>query len=280
MYKKYVCRIMAISIIGGVLASCASDSQASEDISSEIVDKRTSGNEKADQSKDSGEDSTADSSGEVDNSTEESSKNYESPTSNNPSSDISKLKMDTDKVLVPTRFPNKENASVSTNIKKNESNQYTVDYLTYQNQLLAEISGTLYPEAQLAHEDITSFIEGKTISKIEENQTDLGYGIKGYAEGAAGTHYFGWSEGNWQFLIQASSVDQLDLPNIAKQIVEYLEQHYLPAPDDTGLVYIDYPLGSDEVGIDIRWQVQEMVYQMTTSEVPLSALKMMTSIEE
>ena len=80
-------------------------------------------------------------------------------------------------------------------------------------------------------------------------------------------------------MIESVSEDQMNNPNIAEQMVEFLEDHYLPAPDDLGMIYIDYPAGGEEVNVDIRWQDQEIVYQLTTSEVPLDALEMTASME-
>lgn len=65
-----------------------------------------------------------------------------------------------------------------------------------------------------------------------------------------------------------------------KKEVEYLEDHYLPAPEGQGVVYIQYPQGGEEVNVDIRWQVNNIVYQLRTTRVPLEALEMTVSMNQ
>lgn len=79
--------------------------------------------------------------------------------------------------------------------------------------------------------------------------------------------------------ISSLTQDNMNNPGIAKKMVKYLESHTLPAPKDKGIVMVDYPQGSDSVNVDIRWQEDEMVYQLETTKVPLDALEMTTSVK-
>lgn len=58
-------------------------------------------------------------------------------------------------------------------------------------------------------------------------------------------------EENWILHIDLPSEDQMDNQGIAKKMVDYLEDHYLPAPKDKVRVKVNYRLGgNDEVPID------------------------------
>lgn len=62
-------------------------------------------------------------------------------------------------------------------------------------------------------------------------------------------------------------------------MVDYLEEHSLPAPEDMGVVFIQYPQGGEDVNVDIRWQDEDKIYQLKTTKVPLDALEMAVSME-
>jgi len=56
--------------------------------------------------------------------------------------------------------------------------------------------------------------------------------MNGYGEGAAGHAYFSWEEGNWTMSLFSLTKDEMDHPSIARKMVDYLETHTLPAPND------------------------------------------------
>ncbi|MFS0646803.1 hypothetical protein [Siminovitchia sp. 179-K 8D1 HS] len=188
-----------------------------------------------------------------------------------------KLKMDATLIKQPTNFPVEE--EVKPEIKKNEANAYSVVYHSASGEELARFSGIRHDSVQAASDSIGEFMNGKEVEPFEEGKEDLGYGITGYGEGAAGHGYFSWKEGNWLMSIASINEDGMNNPGIAKKMVEYLETHKLPAPKDSGIVYADYPPGGEEVNVDIRWQDEEMIYQLETTKVPLDALEMATSVK-
>ncbi|WLV25316.1 hypothetical protein QR721_03550 [Aciduricibacillus chroicocephali] len=187
------------------------------------------------------------------------------------------LKMNNSLVKRPTAFP--VNGDVTTNVTKDTSSFYSVDYRTKADDLVATFSGIRFPSADAAAKDLKEFMNGKEVPKNIETATDLGYGIRGYSEGAAGHGYFGWEEGNWTFNITYITEDKLNSPAIAKEIVNYLEKHKLPAPKDKGIVAINYPQGANSVDVDIRWQENDMIYRLNTNKVPLDALSMAVSVK-
>ncbi|MDO7906314.1 hypothetical protein Q5741_07770 [Paenibacillus sp. JX-17] len=114
-----------------------------------------------------------------------------------------------------------------------------------------------------------------TLNKSQD--LDLGHGIKGYTEGAAGHAYLNWQEGRWLLQIESLSQDQMDQQGIAKKMVDYLETHRLPVPKDKGIIQVSYPQGAKNVQVLISWQEGSTVYQLNTSKVPLDALEMAVS---
>src|SRR5699024_8679559 len=187
------------------------------------------------------------------------------------------IKMDEANVKQPTDFPT--NKKVKSVIKKNNENTYTIDYETESKEKIATFTGTAYKSANAANRDLSKFMDGKDVTANEQTEEDLGHGVKGYGAGATGHAYFSWGEGNWLLNISSLTKDKMDNPAIARKMVDYLESHTLPAPKHTGIVYVDYPDGGDAVSVDIRWQEDEMLYQLKTDKVPLDALQMATSIK-
>lgn len=115
---------------------------------------------------------------------------------------------------------------------------------------------------------------------IPENMSvDLGYGIKGVLEGAAGSTYLQWKEGRWLLQIKAVSADNRDLKADGKRIVEYLEEHKLPVPHDNGRVEVSYPVEENNAEIEIIWEDESILYTLSTTGEPVDALKMAVSVE-
>ncbi|ETT52798.1 hypothetical protein [Paenibacillus sp. FSL H7-689] len=108
---------------------------------------------------------------------------------------------------------------------------------------------------------------------------DLGHGIKGMSEGAAGSQYLTWQEGRWTLEIRSVSEDEMNNPGIAKKMVEYLESHTLPVPKDKGYIKVEYPSGGQSVHVTISWQDGNQIHQLKTDQVPLEALGMVVSVK-
>ena len=277
MKRKKIPQFLVMGLCGALLIGCSNNEDTGDLSSSTIESEETQSMDTTSHESSSAASETI-SSSNSEEATNSSSDNQETP-SYQPIGISSELKMNPDHVLLPTAFPTTESSSVTADIITNEVDNYTVSYTDDQGEL-AEVTGTIYGNSDLASEEMDTFSNGKSISPYEEGGSDLGYGITGYGEGAAGTQYFSWEEGNWLFSIRSVSEDQMDNPGIAKKIVDYLEVHYLPAPDDQGVVYIQYPQGGEEVNVDIRWQDGNIVYQLRTTRVPLKALEMTVSMKQ
>ena len=263
MKKKTITQFLIMGLCGMILIGCSNNDESEEEESTDTT---------------SSESSSAVSE-TISEETAFSSTDQESQeTPSNELLDISsELEMIPELVLLPTNFPTTEPSSVTANLITNEGLNYTVSYEDVQGEL-AEVTGTVYENPASASEELGTFINGKSVEPHEEGSSDLGYGITGYGEGAAGTQQFSWQEGNWLFSIRSVSEDQMDNPGIAKKIVAYLEDHYLPAPKDQGIVYVQYPQGGEDVYVDVRWQENNSIYQLKTTRVPLEALEMVVSM--
>lgn len=114
--------------------------------------------------------------------------------------------------------------------------------------------------------------------EVDQTNTDLGYGIMGFIEGAAGHQYVSWNEGNWLIEIDFPSDPQYAVDTyengeaMAKAIVEYLESNTLPPPSQRGVISIRG--FSEHPETLIRWQQGETVYEIDQKVAdPIDALQ-------
>lgn len=260
--------LVALGVCGILLVGCSSDPDSESAESSSQIEET--------QSSESASSMSSETDTESSSSKEESSDASEVESASSESEVSSELKMDPAVVLLPTYMLENSRA----NIVNNSEDEYTIAYTDEQGNDLAAVSGTIYTDADTALAEMEAKMNGAvSVTPNEETAVDLGYDITGYAEGAAGSQYFSWEEGNWDFTIHSLSVDEMDAPGIAKKIVAYLEENSLPAPSEKGMVLIDYPQGGESVSVDIMWQKENRVYELSTSQVPLEALEMVVSME-
>ncbi|WP_265460141.1 hypothetical protein [Enterococcus sp. HY326] len=136
------------------------------------------------------------------------------------------------------------------------------------------------PLAAFKQDNFSTTAEAQAaVSKIPADgasQVDLGSNITGFLEGAAGSTYLAWDEGNWSFNIRANNNANQDPVPIAKEIVNYLETALLPAPDTDGQVTIDMAV-SDYTMTAISWQEGTVVYTIENFNY-LNGLKMAVSM--
>lgn len=114
--------------------------------------------------------------------------------------------------------------------------------------------------------------------EVDQTNVDLGYGIEGFIEGAAGHQYVSWNEGNWLIEIDFPSDPQYagdtyeNGEAMAQAIVEYLESNTLPPPDQRGIIKIrGFNDGPETL---IRWQQGITVYEIDqVTADPVEALQ-------
>ncbi|CAM4016474.1 hypothetical protein [Saccharibacillus endophyticus] len=194
--------------------------------------------------------------------------------------------------VLPTEFELADGHYLTASIEKNEEAAFNVVFYeteevvpvdddslapTGETPILAIVNAESYADP-LSREDI--FFPASDLEDISsEMAVDLGNGIQGMQEGAAGTQYLTWKEGRWVLQIQSLSEDQMDQPGIARKMVDYLETHSLPAPDDAGRISAKYQQGGDAVQNIVAWNKGDVVYQIETQRVPLEALAMTVSVK-
>lgn len=129
-------------------------------------------------------------------------------------------------------------------------------------------------------EEAAAQIEG--YEKVDQTNIDLGHGIKGLQEGAAGHEYLYWNEGRWLIKVDFPTDPQYKIEgydgaeDMAKKVVDYLEKNYLPAPEDKGVITINGFKEHPETVV--KWQKGKTVYTITSKEKePFDALE--TAVE-
>lgn len=228
-------------------------------------------------------DRSADTSSEQEGETQqprEEQESAESSSAQSPEDVRQELAMEQEQILLPSSFPGDSTENVLVSVASNNDQTYSMQYQTGKGEPLAHVTGSRFASKQEAVEELESFQSGKKVGPFEQGGKDLGYGITGYGEGAAGSQYFSWEEGNWLLSLSSATEDEIDHPAVAREIVEYLESHTLPAPEELGMVDIHYNRGSEDVTVDIRWQNGSMVYKLRTGRSPLEAMQMATSMKE
>lgn len=120
------------------------------------------------------------------------------------------------------------------------------------------------------------------VGKVADYQgkpVDLGYGITGYQQGAAGSSFLTWAEGNWALLVRASNQEGENPKPLAVQVVNYLEQAMLPAPQSDGMIQLDVRPGTDYRANSVIWQKGKVVYKVYHAE-SMQALAMAVSMNQ
>ncbi|MGL9728709.1 membrane lipoprotein lipid attachment site-containing protein [Enterococcus sp. DIV0756] len=107
-------------------------------------------------------------------------------------------------------------------------------------------------------------------------QVDLGHTITGYRSAGAGSSFIMWKEGNWSLAVQANNLEQEDPVPLAKQTVEYLEEAFLPVPQDVGQISLRVAKGDYQAN-RVVWQDNQTVYTIMNAD-SMSALKMAVSM--
>lgn len=263
--------LIALGLSGLLLASCSPGDSRDSASSSQSEEPQSQVASKSTESSSTEETSTS-------SSTEKSSM-PEKAESESADDLPTQLQMDSEFVWLPSFFP-EGTAPVSSEIVTNEPDEYDVLYMSEDSSRQVEVAGRIYPTQEAALQNIEETVNGSvSVPDNEEMSYDLGYGITGYIEGAAGNSYLGWQEGNWTFTIHSRLQDEWDVQGIAEKIVEHLESKFLPAPSQRGTVYINYSDKDTDPHIQILWNNDNRVYEVNTVQTPIDAIDIITSME-
>ncbi|MGX7150942.1 hypothetical protein [Enterococcus ureasiticus] len=120
------------------------------------------------------------------------------------------------------------------------------------------------------------------VNQIIDNggrKIDLGYGITGYQQGAAGSSFLTWQEGNWSMVVRASNIGGEVAEPLAKESVAYLETAMLPAPQNVGQISLTASISDSYQNNSVVWQKGTTVYTIQHFDA-LQALKMTVSTNQ
>lgn len=138
---------------------------------------------------------------------------------------------------------------------------------------IATVESTEYKSSTEALNHISGYIKVNTSNGQTVN---LGNGITAVSEGAAGHAYLMWNEGRWSIKMNSPTDPRYknktypDSKKLAENIVAYLHDHALPAPQKIGVVTINN--WNNSTLTTVQWQYHEMIYQVS-SHNPFTALK-------
>ncbi|MGN7477329.1 hypothetical protein ACTHOQ_05695 [Solibacillus silvestris] len=146
-----------------------------------------------------------------------------------------------------------------------------------ENATSGQKAGPVKEQSYASEKEAVNAIEKYAV--IDQTNVELGYGIKGFAEGAAGHQYISWNEGNWLIEVNFPSDPEYAIDgygnaeSLAKTVVAYLEEHFLPPPDQHGLIQINGFRQHPETLI--QWQQGNKVYTIDQKTAdPLEALQL------
>ncbi len=92
---------------------------------------------------------------------------------------------------------------------------------------------------------------------------DLGYNITGYKQGAAGSSYLSWQEGNWSLVVRASNINGESPDDLAKKMLStFWNKKRCPAPNTVGQITLNVAGTTDYNRNSVVWQAGTVVYSV------------------
>lgn len=137
------------------------------------------------------------------------------------------------------------------------------------------IATYLYQYGFASSQETINVLQPFTIDKNGQ-KIDLGHQIIAYQQGATGSNFLEWQEGNWRIRVRSSNIEGKDPLPLAKKIVNYLEHATLPAPEKYGKIIVDMNDSSNQ-SAQIIWQEPNNVFTITHQDA-LAALEMAVSM--
>lgn len=107
---------------------------------------------------------------------------------------------------------------------------------------------------------------------------DLGSGVTGTIEGAAGSQYLQFNQDKWSFVVQASSVKNQKPNSTAKNLLKLYKKYGLPNTASNASVHVKVGESFGSLNTTIIWQSGSSVYKMQahstkTAFIMLNSLK-------
>lgn len=255
--------------------SSTASSQSSSQKSSESSESKPSSSSSASSSSSSSANSS-EKSNEPAASTEPSSE----PAGNTPNAAAELAAMHSELRLPTVTAPNQKALNIASAL---EVNHLSVLYYAMDQPLVMN-HRQLNNETPFASYQITSYgsaAEAQAAVNYVVDQggqaVDLGYNITGHMQGAAGSTYLNWQEGKWSLTVRGINSENQDPVPVAKEMVAYLEEGFLPVPKSVGQVTVDLGISGYQKA-QVVWQEDETAYRVTHQD-PVSALKTAVSVK-
>jgi hypothetical protein len=179
---------------------------------------------------------------------------------------------------LPSIIPYTNAQQISATYTTPHSKSYTISYFATDKRLLLNDTSLAnqIPFATFDKEEKAT--ESEAIQAIGNTELDgipiaLNHNIQGYQQGAAGSTYVAWKEGNWSLLVQTTNDSDDDATVVANQIIDLLEKIYLPAPSNAGLIKIHVGASNE-----LSYNQKNIVYKVTHTNY-LSLLEMTAGIQ-
>lgn len=151
------------------------------------------------------------------------------------------------------------------------------DPIAVDDQVLNELT-PIASYQKLTYETEQEAIEAvNQIIDLQGEEVDLGYNLTGYLQGAAGSTYLNWQEGNWSLIVRANNAEEEDPVELGQAVVEYLEKVYLPAPETVGQITLEASSKDDFNANTTIWQEGTVVYRVSHFDA-MPVIKMTGSI--
>ena len=292
--------VLGLVIVAGLLVGCrrnnetpnssteettvqSSSTQESSTASSQSSNQKSS---ESSESKPSSSSSASSSSSSSANSSEKSSEPAAStepssePAGNTPNAAAELAAMHSELRLPTVTAPNQKALNIASAL---EVNHLSVLYYAMDQPLVMN-HRQLNNETPFASYQITSYgsaAEAQAAVNYVVDQggqaVDLGYNITGHMQGAAGSTYLNWQEGKWSLTVRGINSENQDPVPVAKEMVAYLEEGFLPVPKSVGQVTVDLGISGYQKA-QVVWQEDETVYRVTHQD-PVSALKTAVSMK-
>ncbi|MEK4302891.1 hypothetical protein [Oceanobacillus sp. FSL K6-0251] len=166
-----------------------------------------------------------------------------------------------------------EEKQTESNDNTNREDAYSEeDSKESENTTDSNITETNYSSRQEAVDAIDNY------EVVEQTNLGLIPDIQALSDAGAGSQYISWNMGNWMVLVRAPTDPELatgnykDAEDLARDVVDYLETNYLPAPDERGVIQIND--SGEAPSTNIRWQQGNTVYEIDESiDNPIDALQ-------
>lgn len=189
-------------------------------------------------------------------------------------------------IQLPTEIPLKDSYRLTATTSANATNAEIIFYqhtepIPINNKLLfsddnpAIVVGRVTINEYNTREEADRAISYEVFSEQGGENINLGYGMTGYQDGAAGSLHTSWNVGRWALSIKSSTEHSDKNVSLAKEVVRFLTEEALPIPQANGYAHLD----ADNNENRIMWQKDKTVYTIDKTNDVMIALKMAVNFE-